>query len=406
MSSPLPGVFSSDDEHLVELACRHIGKGIEKAIELDRFRTRLIQSETVSSSGSLLAGIVHELNNPLTTILGFSELMLNEHSENDSRLETIRAEAARCVGITRNVLKLGRQFTGIPQPVDVHDAIRQTAELTAHQLHLHEISLTLDLPDVGAKTRAHAGELTQVFLNLLTNAIQAISSAQHSGQAGHSGNISISSVVNEDRIRIFVHDDGPGVSAKEIERIFQPFFTTKQDGNGLGLGLSRKIVQDLGGEMWISPMHHGATFIVDLPLVDCEPEIISPTSPNNPRLPATRYSVLVVDDEEHIVELVHTVVKGRGLKSTCCTAGPDALALLDQNEFDLLICDYHMPGVGGRELMESLRKSGRSTRVVVLSGDVVRPETRELVDDLGAQFLPKPFGIVDLVTAIDQALGI
>ena len=401
ISSPLPGALNTDDEHQVELVCGHIGNVLERASELDRYRAKRIQSETLLSAGSLLAGIVHEINNPLTTILGFSELMLREHAGNDDRLVRINAEAARCVRITQNVLKLGRQASGRPQAVDVHEAIRQAAELSRHQLLLHGISLTLNLSDVTAKTLAHEGELAQVFLNLMTNAIQAISSAQRPG------NVIISSAAHEDRIRISVMDDGPGVSSREMERIFQPFFTTKQNGNGIGLSLSRKIVQDLGGEMWVSPnLRRGATFTVDLPLTQCEREIVSVRPANLREFPRTGRSVLIVDDEEPIVNLVDAIVRDQGFTSTCCTDGQNALALMEQNEYDLLICDYHMPGTSGRELMESIRASGRTTKVLVMSGDIVRSETRELVEQLQAQFLSKPFGLDDLVTAIDLAVGL
>jgi len=394
-------VLGASDEHLVEMACRHVGKAIERACEVDRFRTKLIQSETLSAAGSLLAGIVHELNNPLTTILGFSELMLRDRFDHDVRLERINAEAARCVRITQNVLKLGRRASGDPQAVDVHDAIRRTVELSGHPLRLHGIELSLELSAGEAKTLAHEGELTQVFLNLMTNAIQAITSAHRTG------NISISSALRQDRVRVSVMDDGPGVSAQEIERIFQPFYTTKQDGNGLGLSLSRKIVQDLGGEMWVSPnLRHGATFTVELPLVDFEPEDTTTKLPDSPGMLKASPSVLIVDDEEHIVELVDNIVRGRGFKSTCCTGGQDALALLNKNDYDLLICDYHMPGKGGRELMEWIRDSGRDIRVLVLSGDVVRTEMRGLIEHLGAEYLAKPFGIDELVAAIDRALDV
>jgi two-component system response regulator HydG len=113
-----------------------------------------------------------------------------------------------------------------------------------------------------------------------------------------------------------------------------------------------------------------------------------------------------VDDEEHIVDLVDTIVRDRGFKSTCCTEGNSALSLLQENDYDLLICDYHMPGLGGRELMEWLQASGKKTKVLILSGDVIRHDTRDLVEQLNAHFLSKPFGVDDLWIAIERALGI
>ena len=215
---------------------------------------------------------------------------------------------------------------------------------------------------------------------------------------------------DEHRVELVCRHIAKGIErASELDRLRTKRIQseTMQDGNGIGLSLSRKIVQDLGGEMWVSPsLHHGATFTVDLPLIENEPVAVFMTPPEDCNRTAASRSVLVVDDEEYIADLVDTIVRDRGYQSTCCTDGQNALAMLKENEYDLLICDYHMPGTGGRELMEWIQASGKSTRVIVLSGDVVRPETRDLVEHLKAQFLCKPFGVADLLTAIEGALDI
>src|SRR2546422_489378 len=214
---------------------------------MDQQRARLIQSEKMSAAGNLLAGIVHELNNPLTTILGFSELLLREGNVSDAaRLEKIRAEAERSVRIVQNVLRLARADNGVPQIIDINESIRRTAELAQYQLRLNRVELELNLPEASPKVHAHAGEITQVLLNLITNAIQSISTVRASGK------IEITSVLIGDRIRITVNDDGPGIRPGDLPRIFEAFFTTKPTGTGLGLNLSRRIVREIGGEVFVS----------------------------------------------------------------------------------------------------------------------------------------------------------
>jgi signal transduction histidine kinase len=208
-----------------------------------------------------LASIVHELSNPLTTIAGLSQLML-EDQPSDSRIAKIRAEAERSVRIVRNVLALSRPHDIVDgrTPVDLNEAIRHSADLVEDQLERHQIALTVELPWRAPKVLSRTGELTQVFLNLITNSIQAIASK------GQPGAITVLGTQLGKRVCVTVEDDGPGFSERDFERLFEPFFTTKRHGTGLGLNLSRKIVRSNGGELWASRNpDRGAIFTVDLP---------------------------------------------------------------------------------------------------------------------------------------------
>src|SRR5436190_2082755 len=149
---------------------------------MDPQRARIVQAEKMSAAGNLLAGIVHELNNPLTTILGFSELLLREGSSNNGRLQKIHDEAERSVRIIQNVLRLARADNGGSERIDVNESIRRTVELAEYQIRLNRIDLNLNLCANAANVFAHPGELTQVFLNLVTNAIQAISGSRPDGR--------------------------------------------------------------------------------------------------------------------------------------------------------------------------------------------------------------------------------
>src|SRR5580693_2974218 len=186
-------------------------------VVMNQDRARLIQSEKMSAAGNLLAGIVHELNNPLTTILGFSELLLKEGSgANPDRLEKIHSEAERSVRIIQNLLRLARADHGNPEPIDINESIRRTAELAQYQIRLSRIQLDLNLSAKSPRALANAGELTQVILNLLTNAIQAISGVRSSGA------IEVTTAVIHDRVLVSVIDDGPGICESDKRRMFEP----------------------------------------------------------------------------------------------------------------------------------------------------------------------------------------
>jgi two-component system NtrC family sensor kinase len=361
-------------------------------------RARLIQSEKMSVAGSLLAGIVHELNNPLTTILGFSELLLKDGKAVDpSRLEKIHSEAERSVKIVRNLLRLARAEAATPEIIDVNDAIRRTVDLAQYQLRLSRIQLETKLSSRTPVVFAQAGELTQVILNLVTNAIQAISSIRDSG------NIRIKSAVTRQRVVISIIDDGPGIKQADTRRIFEPFFTTKAEGTGLGLSLSRNIIRENGGDLWAScNIDGGATFTIQLPLAPrAIPNVNKPVLEDPAGLDLDR-SVLIADDDEHVAELIESALGRHGNQTERVSDGGQAIELLKAKAYDILVCDLHMPGIGGRELIEWARQNRPHTRILLLSGDVARNESSELAKKYGAHFLSKPFTVAELTKAVQR----
>ncbi len=366
---------------------------------LNSERARLVQSEKMSAAGNLLAGIVHELNNPLTTILGFSELLLQEGHADPSRLAKIHSEAERSVRIIQNVLRLARADNGGTEQIDINDSIRRTVELAAYQLRLNRIDIELNLADESPKVFGRAGELTQVVLNLLTNAIQAISSALPSGR------VRVSTAVIHHRVLITIADNGPGISEGNIERIFEPFFTTKETGTGFGLSLSREIVNKMGGDMWAAGNEFGgATFTIDLPgdrRKVADPARPSPAALQRPLPEGDAISVLVVDDEDHITELIESVLADTH-NTHAMTRGELAIEALKNRDFDVLICDLHMPGVSGYDLVEWTRKNRPNIRILLLSGDVARQETGDFAKACSAQFLSKPFTVSELKNAVQR----
>ncbi len=365
------------------------------AEELARYRAQLVHADKMSAAGDLLAGIVHELNNPLTTILGFSELLLSEQGSGDARIQKIHAEAQRSVRIVQNLLNLARNGGNELEVVDVNESILRTVELTEFQLRLHKIDIDLSLSRKSPRVLARSGELTQVALNLITNAIQSISASRSSGR------ISISTAVMQNNVRICVSDNGPGICEANIRRIFEPFFTTKQNGHGVGLSLSRKLIRESGGDMWVSSAEScGATFTIQLPVLAFEPVAERDPGSDDSRAMIGSRSVLIVDDEEYVAELVASILQQSGYRTSQVNEGAPAIELLKKNDYDILVCDLHMPGIDGRDLMQWVRSNKQNMHVLLLSGDVARQDTAQFAKSCGAHFLSKPFTMKELTKAV------
>ena len=256
LSSPAPGIFSDLDERAVSIAAEQIAPALDRArrfdeISLERtnlheqvedYQKRLSQSEKMSAVGRLLAGIVHELNNPLTTILGFAQLLARTDGGNKKNLSRIVSETERCARIVQNVLRVCRPGKTDTETIDLNSTVRETLELAAYQLRLHKVNLGLNLAAKSPSISVNPGEFTQVLLNIVTNAVQAI------GEDRDDGSVDVSTETFGDRVLIRVRDNGPGLPEGDNSKIFEPFFTTKETGTGLGLSLSRQLVESNQGE--------------------------------------------------------------------------------------------------------------------------------------------------------------
>jgi signal transduction histidine kinase len=213
-----------------------------------------------------LASIIHELSNPLTVIMGTSELLLQNPSA-DVRIARIHSEAERSMRIIRNLMDLcrarARDEAEGRVAVDLNEAVRHASALCEDQLERHNVNLVTELPWRSPFVFARPGELTQVFLNLIVNAIQAIASVNQDG------NVVMTGTQLGSRVCITIEDDGPGFTDTEFRRLFEPYFTTKSQGVGLGLNLCRKIVRSAGGDLWASRnSNRGAIFTIELPLIN------------------------------------------------------------------------------------------------------------------------------------------
>ena len=369
--------------------------------ERRRLQDQLIQSEKMSAIGQLIAGIAHDLNNPLASVVGFADFLTevpNVPASIREPLAVVRDEAERASGIVRNLLGFARKQDHQRRPTALKPLLDATFVLLRNQLMAQrveaqvEIEPDLPMPDVDPN------QIQQVFVNLINNAAQAIAST------GRPGNILVRARRWLDGVAIDIIDDGPGMSESLAAQVFEPFFTTKAEGEGTGLGLSisQGIVKEHGGRIMLSSEEGGgSTFTVQLPL---STRAASPPPDKGTRAPTRRLRVLVVDDEPHILHYMRATLEAWGHIPVVASDGKEALARATREQFDLIISDLRMPRFGGREFYEQLliQNPSMAARLVFSTGDTVRGDTLTFLETLDRPYLHKPFSLAELRTLLAE----
>ena len=364
---------------------------------------QLIQSEKMSAIGQLVSGVAHELNNPLAGISAFAQLLLAEKRfppDQRTAAETIYSEARRASRIVQNLLTFARQHKAEKGPTEINQVLDDTLELRGYELRVRGIDVRREYDDSLPDTMADAHQLQQVFLNLITNAEQAMEQRE-----GHHHRLTVRTRRNSDSIRIEVEDTGAGIPPNLIERIFNPFFTTKPTGSGTGLGLSISlgIVREHEGRIWAeNPPQAGARFVVEIPVTEPRPSGEHASIAHVPPVGIDRLRVLVVDDEASVRVSLQRYLAGKGHEVETTASGEDALVRLKASKYDAVIVDMRMPDLSGEQLFERLRSNdpGHAERVIFTTGDLVNEQMRRFLDGTGRPCVPKPFEFA----SFDQAL--
>lgn len=386
---------------------------LEETVQrLKTTQAQLIQSEKLSGIGEFVAGVAHELNNPLTTVMGFSELLKQQPGGDPAQqryLDLIYKSAQRCHKIVQALLSFARRHQPERKPVSLNALVEAALEIVAYPLRTSNIEVRTRLEANLPPTWADPHQIQQVLLNLINNARQAIESHAPRGW------IQIRTELSGSRLRLSVQDSGPGIAPEHLPKIFDPFFTTKEVGKGTGLGLSLcyGIIKEHGGSIHaVSPPGEGATFIVELPVADtatgATPESLpAPEADSAEPREGVGKRVLVIDDEAPILELVRETLSRRGFEVDVATDGETGLRLLGQRRYDLTLCDWKMPGLTGREVFERLRARdpAQSRRVIFITGDVVNEQTRRFLSEHGRPCLPKPFTLTEFREAVSRVFA-
>ena len=365
----------------------------------------------LASIGELVAGVAHEVNNPLTGILGYAQLLAEKQDipQNVKEdLQKIYEESKRTVRIVQNLLRFARQYKPEKNLVDINELVERTLELEAYKLRTSNIELSTKLSADVPLILADYNQLQQVILNIVNNAQQAIAEVKRKGK------ITLTTNVIEDYIRISIADNGPGISADNMTKIFDPFFTTKPDGSGSGLGLSvcHGLVTEHGGNIYAeSTPGKGTIFIIELPVAAGEEMVIKAEKAvkkeNRSAREKAAGTILIVEDEPSIRTSLKRNLTASGYQAQAVSSGEDTLDKLAKKVYDLLLVDLKMPGMGGRELYETIKKKYPSLakKVVFITGDVMTADSQDFLASTGRLYLVKPFDFDEVTNIIEKALA-
>ena len=387
---------------------RH-NRSLEQTVE-ERTQ-QFLRSEKLATMGSLLAGVAHELNNPLAVLMGQTHLMREVVQDGAlrARADQISAAAERCARIVRNFLALARQQPPERHRLVLNAVVREAVELLAYELRTDNVEVVLDLAEGLPILWGDAHQLHQVVVNLVANAHQAMR-----GSTVRRIRLATRFDRERTRVRLEIADTGPGIPPDIQAKIFEPFFTTKPPGQGTGLGLSlcQGIVEEHGGTITVvSGAGAGAVFHIEFPLPAPAPP--GPPTPaagapvSSALPPIGAKAILVVDDEVEIAGVLAEALERLGHHVEVASGGGRALELLTQRAYDLVISDTKMPGVDGVALYGEIarRFPVLRERVVFLTGDVLDPEKRAFIERTGAPFLTKPFDVQEVRRVVHQVLA-
>ena len=359
----------------------------------------------LASVGELSAGIAHEINNPLTGVIGYAELLLQENIPKHIRsdIEVIHDGAKRVADVVKGLLTFARQTRPERTVVDINQVVQVVLRLRAYELETGNIKVTTKLaPDLPV-TVADAGQLQQVFLNLIINAEMEMRSKHGKG------NLTIRTEQIDSTIRISFRDDGPGIPEENLKRIFDPFFTTRETGKGTGLGLSicHGIVTEHKGRIHVeSQLGKGANFVVELPVI-AEKERPRRAKLVRKQKKVTGAKILVVDDEPVVRRLLSQVLTEEGYEVETTDDGEDALNRIRSGSYSLVLLDMRLLGMSGSELYERIKRTGSSLaqRIIFITGDVMGTDTESFLARTKAHYITKPFDVNNLRAEVRRLLA-
>jgi PAS domain S-box-containing protein len=408
--------YSSGEENLMVAISRQLATTIEKVRlyeetckayeDLRRTQEQLLQSEKMSAVGQLIAGVAHELNNPLTAILGYAQLLesegLNERAQD--YVGKMFKQAQRTHRVVQNLLSFARQRKPERLEIDIRKVMEETLALRDYDLKVNNIAVEKDLGAEAAIVVADSHQIEQVFLNILNNAVDAIL------ETGRAGKLKIRVYCERHEVCAQFADDGPGI--KDPKRIFDPFYTTKSVGKGTGLGLSicYGIVKEHGGDITAhNAAEGGAVIEVRLPMAAAEGATVEPVPVAPPRREgAIQGRVLLVEEEESVLEFERDVLTGAGANVITATRSEDVKTRLLSEPFDALIMHGKLPSDwDAKEAYLWIKQncSNMEKHVLFTFSNGVEPgDERAFLQENNVPYLVKPFEVAELISQTRRLL--
>ena len=395
-------------------------------------RYQMLQAEKMAALGQTISGVAHELNNPLATILSWSERLAERNVDDKTKqgLEVILGEAERAARIVRNLLTFARKRQTTRAMVDLNQVVRETLALRAYEQKVSNIqvveALSTGLPEVFVDGH----QIKQVLLNLVINAEQACLGANGRGT------IVVRTMHDQERgsAVLEVSDDGPGIPEDRQGKVFDPFFTTKEVGSGTGLGLTvaYAIAREHGGRIWLesTPItapgsaeaarakarardakadRTGTSFFVELPISG---QHLNPPAARAAQQPISLEAfkglrVLVVEDEPALAQAVSEALVDAGFNVDRASDGEEGLTRLTEANYDLIVCDLKMPRIDGMQFYRAMAAAtpALARRVIFVTGDVAGTDAERFLEETGCRWLSKPFRLGDLLRSARDTLS-
>lgn len=376
--------------------------------ESRRFQAQIAQSEKLSSLGRMIAAVAHELNNPLSTVIGYAQLAgaTPPGEKLGKRLDVVAREAQRCRKIVQNLLRFSRPHAPERRRVNLNEVVENVLALVSYPVRKDGIRIETDLDPAIPALMGDAHELEQAVLNLVNNAHQALR------EAGRRGTIRVQTASPApDRIVLGIRDDGPGIPEALRARVFDPFFTTKRPGEGTGLGLwlVYGTVEAHGGRIDLDTREgEGALFRISLPAAGpgLSREAAKPAAVLA-GAPVASARILVAETEAALASLMCEALQADGLEAVAAVDEADLLRQLADGSFDVVVSDLTLPGRGLAHLCGEVSRlrPGLERRLLVTTGDSVSTEPDALAERLGIEILHKPFALDDLRSKVRSKLA-
>ncbi len=369
----------------------HLSRDItlQKRLE-NEYHQLVLRTEKLSALGRMAAGIAHEINNPLTGILLYSSNLIKKVSAEGplkKGLAVIIGEVQRCKGIVQNLLEFSRDKKPESVLANINEIIEKALNVLENEFRLHHISVEKDLSGDMPDNLLALNQMQQVFVNLLLNAVEAIQGK---------GKITVRSHVDpgQTRQRVEISDTGCGIPQESMNKIFDPFFSTKESGTGLGLAVSYGIIQQHGGHIQVSSRPgEGTRFTIEIPLLH----------PRKKAMVMEPIKVLLVDDEKDFVGTLSARIKKRRFEAEIAFNGGQALELVNNQVPDVMVLDLKMPNLDGMQVLRRVKQTYPEVEIIILTGYGSEfNKTDALL--LGAfEFMEKPVNIERLIQIIQNA---
>jgi PAS domain S-box-containing protein len=395
------GVIAGWRGILVDLTERERNEA--RRLELEQ---KAVVSSHMASIGELASGIAHEVNNPLASIVLYSQLLMEENLPNNIKRDvmSIYESAVRATNIIRRLLTFARQQLQKRIPVNINDIVEVTLELRKYALETSNIKVKTILDPDLPLIMADAVQLQEVFLNIILNAETEMK--LYRGK----GNLEIKTEKSNGKIIVSFTDDGPGISKENLSKIFNPFFTTRQVGEGTGLGLSicHGIIIEHDGKIYAeSKRGKGATFYIELPIIKRPKRHKQKGSVPTKQRKITRSRILVVDDEIGILDSLSRILAKQGHKVETTDNCVDALDMIKTEKYDYILLDVKLPGMSGIEMFNEIKKHDRSIvkKLAIITGDTMEPATQEFLEYAKVPCFVKPFDTKNFIREINSLIN-